>query len=73
MCGMPQRPGIRPQRTLDGTRLLVVCVCEAAEVGALKVWGQEGGSPSRSLAGGGETDNGDGRGVGWGHRATEGT
>ena len=41
LCGMPQRPGIRPQRTLDGTRLLVVCVCEAAEVGALK----EGGQP----------------------------
>lgn len=54
--------------------MLVVCVCEAAEVGALKVWGQEWGSPSRNLAEGGETDSGDGRGVGCGgHRATEGT
>lgn len=52
---MLQRPENQaPKDPLDGTRVLVVSVCEAAGWGA-EVWGQEVGSPSRSLAGGGET------------------
>lgn len=66
MRDAPEAGNQAPKDSLDGTRLLVICVCEAAEVGALKAWGQDGGSPSRNLAGGGEMDSGNGRGVGCG-------
>lgn len=51
MRDAPEAGNRAPKDSLDGARLLVLCVCEAAEVGALKAWGQEGAALAETWLG----------------------